>query len=277
MFHNPAKDFLYLPEFASGQKRVTIYDSEGIYRGTLSLDLPSQQLDKIWKLILCEDSSLVVVLSERIGWEPYGKFYVTQNKISIKHFNKKGEFLSDIFKLTMDEELSHAPRYGEPRIFFLPSLLVKLTPIENILVAKTDENFLTIFDNKGHKIKTIELDIAKEKLSEGEFQREKNLIVGLMSDERMKYLARNMIKLDYKPIYSNMFLERDHIILTKATKRDENYSVTESELIFFDWNGKMLKSKKIKGQLMNTKKDKLFIKIIDPDMNEHFKITTDKN
>lgn len=60
--------FLYLPEFASGQKRVTIFDSEGTYKGTLSLDLPSQQMDRIWELDFCEDGSFYVVLSERIGW-----------------------------------------------------------------------------------------------------------------------------------------------------------------------------------------------------------------
>lgn len=272
MFHNPSNDFLYLPEYVSGQKRVTVYDSEGNYKGTLKVDLPIPQMDKIWKIAFLEDGSFYIKLQERIGWKPRGKLFTTQRKTSIKYFNQKGDFLADIFTITMDNELSNGPRWGGPQILFLPSILMGITPEGNIIIAKTDDNLLTVFNKKGVKKKTIQLEISRAKLSDKEFQEEKETLVEDLSDPRMKYLARKMIKLDYKPIYSNLFLQKEYIILSKIIRRDESYYVKESELIYFDWKGKKLGNKLVQGEVLNIQEGKIYIKYVDPEGTEHFKI-----
>lgn len=275
LFHNPKNNYLYLPEFFSSQKKVTMYDSDGIDKGTFDLDMPSQQMDKISNLAFCKDGSFYVSLNERIGWKSIGKFYTTQEKISIKYFNEKRQFRTDIFKTTMDDEFSNAPRYGGPRIFFRPSILTKLTHDDNILVAKTDENFFTVFNQSGDKIETINLDIQKDKLSRKEFESLKDIVVGNLRDPRMKYLAENMIKLGYKPIYANIFLQKENIILVRIAQRDENYSIQDSRLIYFTWSGKKLGSRKVEGEILNVNNGRIFVKLTDIDGTEQFKILDD--
>jgi len=272
MYHNLANDFLYLPEYFSGQKRVTIFDSSGNYQGILKISLPASLMDKIWHLSFLEDGSFYLMLQDRIGWNPVGKLFTTQDRIDVKYFNQKGDFVADIYTMTMDDEMSSGPGWGGPQILFKPSVLMELTPQGHIVIAKTDDNSLIAFDRNGNKLKTIQLEISQEKLSQLEFQREKDNLVGLMRDPRMKFLAREMIKLDYKPIYSNIFLEKKHIILLKVLERDENYYVTKSELILFDWNGKKLGRKTIGGVVMNIQNGKIYIKTVDSDGNEYFGI-----
>jgi len=272
MYHNPADDFLYLPEYFSGQKRVTVFDSEGNYQGTLKTNLPAPQMDKIWDLSFLEDSSFYLMLQNRIGWNPIGKLFTTQDKIDVKYFNQKGDFAADIFTEIMGDEMSSGPGWGGPQILFKPSILMELTPEGHIVIAKTDDNSLAVFDKNGNKLKTIQLEISREKLTQHEFQRERDKIVDLMMDSRMKFLARKMIKLDYKPIYSTIFSEKKYIILLKILERDENYYVTKSELILFDWKGKKLGLKIIDGVVMNIQNGKMYIKTVDSDGNEYFRI-----
>ena len=272
MFLNPANDFLYLPECFSSQKRVTIFDSDGNYQKTLKVDLPIPLMDKIWKLSFLKDGSFYLMTMERVGWKPIGKIFTTQNKIEVRYFNKKGDFVSDIFTVIMDEELSNGPRWGGPQILFKPSVLMELTSEENIAIGKTDENFLTVFDRKGNKLKIIKLEIPREKLNENEFQREKASLVALISDSRMKSLARKMIKLDYKPIYSKIFLEEGCIILSKILERNESFYVKKSELVLFHWKGNKLGRNTIQGEVMNIQRGKVFIKSVDMEGYEHFRI-----
>lgn len=272
MYHNLENDFLYLPEYFSGQKRVTIFDSDGNYQGNLKISLPASLMDKIWHLSFLEDGSFYLMLQDRIGWKPAGKLFTTQDKIDVKYFNQKDEFIADIFTITMDNEMSSGPGWGGPQILFKPSILMRLAPEGHIVIAKTDDNSLIVFDKNGNKLRTIKLEISREKLSEQEFRRERDKIIGLMRDARMKFLARKMIKLDYKPIYSNVFSGKKYIILLKIIERDENYYVTKSELILFDWNGKKLGRKIVNGAAMNIQNGKMYIKTVDSDGEEYFRI-----
>ena len=272
MYHNPENDFLYLPEYSSGQKRVTVFDNDGNYQGTLKINLPAPLMDRIWHLSFLEDGSFYLMLQDRIGWNPIGKLFTTQDKIDVKYFNQKGDFVADISTMTMDDEMSSGPGWGGPQILFKPSILMELAPEGHIMIAKTDDNSLAVFDKNGNKLKTIQLEISREKLTQQEFQRERDKIVDLMMDSRMKFLARKMIKLDYRPIYSIIFSEKKYIILLKILERDENYYVTKSELILFDWKGKKLGLKIIDGVVMNIQNGKMYIKTVDSDGNEYFRI-----
>lgn len=273
MFHNPSNDCLYLPEYFSVQKRVTILDSNGSYKGNMKIDLPPQLMDKIWNLAFLEDGSFYITLRDRFGWEPIGKgLYVTQNKISVKYFNKGGEFISDIFSITMRNEMSNGPNWGGPRILYLPSVSVNLIK-ENVLIAKNDENTLSIFNKKGEKINDISLPISREKLSKNEFNEKKEEMIDFIKDARIKYLVQKMIKVDYKPIFTNLFTDEDFIILVKNSNTNETGYMIESELIYVDWDGKELRRDKIPGYVMNVQDKKLYIKSYDDIGNENFKIT----
>lgn len=279
MFHNPLNDFLYLPEFVSMAKgKVTIYDSEGNYKGLLKPDISLKHMDRIKKIIFLKNNSYFIVTEERVGWKPIGKLFITQNEIWVRSFNKDGKLISGIFKVKIIDELSNAVRYGGPQILFKPSLLVKLTPREHIAISRTDENTISIYNINGTKINTINLEISKEKLSDEEFNKAKKGLLKYFEKEkgsRMHYLAKNMIKLEYKKIYWGQFLTPNYIILEKTASRDDYGYIKTSKLIFFDWKGAKKGEKIVDGYVMNIHKGYGLIKYYDNDSNEHFKIEPD--
>jgi hypothetical protein len=278
MFHNPVNDWLYLPEFVSGGKaKVTIYDSDGTFKGLLTPELSRKHMDQIWEIVFLKDGSYVIVTKERVGWKPEGKFFLTQQETWVRYFNPAGKLAGDIFKMTAADELSQAVNWGGPSILFRPSLLVNATPDENyIAVARTDENHLSLYDKQGKKIKTITLEIPRETLTDEQFNAAKQARVKLYEGKtdmgRMLYLAKNMIKLEYKPIYANQFLTPAYIILAKIASRDEDGYPKTSKLIFFDWKGKKKGEKIVEGYVMNIKAGNLLIQSYDDESNEHFRI-----
>ena len=93
------------------------------------------------------------------------------------------------------------------------------------------------------------------------------------ADDRMLYLAKRMIKLDYKPIYYDFFFPGgSRIVLAKTAGRDESGYVTRSRLISFNGEGEKLYEHTIEGVVKMIRNNRIFIKYWDSDGNEYFKI-----
>lgn len=276
MFHNPKNDYLYLPEFYSmGKGRVTIYDSDGNYKGLLKPDISRTHMDRIAEIAFFKDGNYFIVTNERVGWKPVGKLFKTQEEVRVRYFNEKGQLVSDISRTTDDDELSHAVRWGGPGILFAPRTLVKLAPDEQIAVSKNDNNEILIYNVRGEKVKSIKLDISREKLSDEEFNKKKEDLVNYFkrgSKPRMLMLAKKMIKLEYKPFYRTFFLTPGYIILSEIIKRDDSGYPQKDKLIFFTWKGEKKGEKVIEGIVINILNDKVFIKSYDEEGDESFRI-----
>ena len=276
MFSNPVNDYLYLPEYVSGGKgRITMYDSDGHYQGLLTPDVSREHLDRVWKIIFLKDGSYILITNERVDWEPVGKFFITRNEIWARYFKPDGQLISSLYKTKTIDELSHAPRYGGPQILFKPTVFIKLTPDEEIAVSKNDENEISIYDIAGKKIRTITLDIPREKLSNAEFQEAKKGLIKAFEKEagsRMHYLAKNMIKLDFKPIYWGQFLISDYVILARLEGQDDYGFPKKTRLLLFTWEGKKVGEKVFPGAVYGIKNGRVFIVTFDDEGNEHFKI-----
>ena len=275
MFHNPQNDYLYLPEYySSGKGRITIYDSDGNYRGLLTPKISINHMNKVSKLMFLKDGSYYLITQERVGWEPVGSLFKTQDEVWVRYFDPVGKMVSDIFKTTVDDELSNAVRYGGPQILFKPSLLVKQTPDNCVAITKTDENIITVYNAEGKKVRTVTLDIPREKLTDTEFEAAKKQLVKILerSDGRMQELGKKMIKLEYKPFYHTCYLVPQYILLSKILKTDDYGYTKETQLIFFDWQGKKKGEKVIQGAVYGIKNGQVFIVSFDDEGNEYFRI-----
>ena len=271
MFHNPVNDFLYLPEISSGVGRVSVFDSNGNFKDYLEVELAPGRKDDIYKLIFLQDGSFYTILSERVGWEPNGKIYLTKSKLSILYFDKNGKFISPIYTTFQNKEVADRPRMGGPRVLFLPNILIKKTPEGNICIGKGDENLLYIYNKRGSKQGYVELEMKRLLLGDDEFKKTKSQLVKAFKEgTRMQWLAKRMIKLKYKPIFDDFFVLADHYVLVDY-KRDRSIGYREqSTLIFFDKNGKRKFSKEIKGNVMNISSNQLYIVEYDQEGNETF-------
>jgi hypothetical protein len=275
MFHNPANDFFYLPEYYSGTGKVTIYDSRGNYQGLLKVDLPQTKMNKIAKFIFLEDGTFFLATSDRVAWKPEGKFFITQVEYRLGYYNKKGELLAEIFSRLLDDELSNAVRWGGPRILFRPSLLVKRTPGNQIAVAMNDDSKISIYNRKGKLVNTITLNLERKKLTRQPFEKAKANAVERLKrrgKDRMLYLMKNMIKLEYRPIYSNLFFHKDHIILLKPAERDDYGYVLKCKLMFFNKKGEKETEYLLPGWVRDLRQGKLYIISWDSSGSEYFKI-----
>ena len=276
MFHNPENDCLYLPEYYSmGKGKITIYDSDGNYKGLLKPDISRTHMDRIVKIMFAKDGTYYIVTRERVGWEPVGKLFKTQEEIRVRYFNREGQLISDIFKTTDDGNLSNAVRWGGPGILFAPRTMVEITPDEQIAVAKNDNNKISIYNTRGEKVKTIEPDISREKLTDEEFNRAKDGLVNYLKrthDSRMIKLAREMIQSEYKPLYQTFFLTPGNIVLSEGLEGDKSDNTPKNRLIVFNWKGEKQGEKVIKGWVMNVTKDRIFVKYYDDEENEYFRI-----
>jgi len=277
MFLNPVNDSLYLPEYVSMAKgKVTVYDSEGNFKGLLQPEISREHLDRIWKLIFLKDRSYLVITQDQVGWEPAGKFFITQKEIWVRHFNQDGKLISEILKIKNIDELSHAINYGGPEILFRPDILINVSTDEKYIIqSRTDENTVTLYDKQGKKIETITLDLSRRKITDEEFEKAKVESLSQKwgkSNPRMVYLREHMIKLDYQPIYSNIFLTPASIVLLITNSTYDDGYVKTSKLVFFDWQGKKKGEKVIEGEVMGIKGDKGLIISYDDEANEHFRI-----
>ncbi|NIM10914.1 MAG: hypothetical protein GTO45_02915 [Candidatus Aminicenantes bacterium] len=271
MFHNPVNDFLYLPEISSGVGRVSIFDSNGNFKDYLEVELAPRQKDHIYKLIFLEDGSFYTLLSERVDWEPKGKIYMAKYKLSVLYFGKNGKLKSPIYTTFQNKEVADRPRMGGPQVLFLPSILIKKTPVGNICIGKTDENLLYIYDKCGSKRDSVELEIKRLLLSDDEFQKTKSeLVKAFKEGSRMQWLAKHMIKLKYKPIFYNFFVFQDYYVLVDIKRDGLLEYPEETTLIFFDKKGKRKTSKKINGNVMNILNTQLYIVEYDQEGNETF-------
>ena len=275
MFHNPINDFLYLPEYVSKRGKITVYDSIGKFQGFMNVELSNSQKDHVSEILFLNDGSFYISTNERVNWKPQGKFFITQDEYKIEYFDKDGHLLAEIFRTILDDELSNAVRWGGPQIFFKPSILTALTPEGNIALAKNDENTFSIYNRQGKVIETVTLEINRIKLSDGRFNKNREMTLEDWkgkTDERMLYLVKHMIKLNFEPIYSNFFLTENKIILSKPYERDDYGYVKKSKLLFFDKKGKKKTEKIIDGKVINIQKNSLFIVFFDSEGNEHFRI-----
>jgi len=276
MYLNPANDYLYLPEFMSMTKgKITIYDSNGIYKDLLKPEISRDHMDMVGDIFFFKDGSYILVTYDRVDWKPAGKFFITQEEVLARCFEPDGKLKAQIFKTYLDDELSNAVRWGGPTILFTPSLSTNLTPEEQIAIAKTDENFISFYDRSGKKVRTVTLAIPREKLGDKEFEKAKELKIEEIkryNDERMLMLAKNMIRLEYKPIFKMQFFTPDYIVLSRIIEEDESGYARKTQLMFFDWQGRKKGEKVIAGRVVNREKDLAMIIAYDDDGNESYRI-----
>lgn len=273
MSHNPANDFLYLPEYASGIGRISTFDSEGNFKGYMNIPLTHEQKDNILRFFFLNDGSYYVSLSERINWKPHGDLYLTEDRLTVYCIAQDGKTKTEIFQAIQNNELSNQPRYGGPNILFQSSILVRLTPEGHICVTKNDQNELKIYDRSGKRVKTITLDIQPVPLDEKEFEKAREELVGYFKEgDRMQWLAKHMIKLKYKPIYHNLFVRENDYVLSQITQEDEDGYPRASSLAFFDHQGKKISEKKVPGYVLSLDEKNLFIKEYDDEGNERFRL-----
>ncbi len=278
MFHNPVNDFLYLPEYVSNRGKITVYDSSGKFQGLLNVELSLKKKDSVSQILFLNDGTFFIVSEVRVNWKPLGKFFITQDEYKIEYFDKDGYLLAEIYKTILDEELSSGVGWGGPRIFFLPSIVVGLTPEGNIALAKNDENTVAIYNRQGKAIETVTLEINREKLSDKMFNKTRERTLENWKgkeDERMINLVKHMIKLDFKPIYSGFYLAGNRIILSRALEWDDSGYIKKSKLIFFDKKGKKEAEKIIDGDVSRIENKSLFIVSWDSEGNEYFRIEED--
>ncbi len=271
MHFSPVSQCFYLPEFYSGSKGgITIYGTDGAYKGLLKLELSHKEMDRVSHLLFYKDGSYIAAVDNRVGWKPHGKYFLTEEETTIKHFNSQGKMQKEIHRWTSFGELSDKVRWGGPTLFFRPWPLLKLTPKEEIAKVINDSNTITLFDRKGAKTRTITLQLERKKITGKEFETKKAESVEFFktrSKPRMLELAKNMIKLEYKPIMWDIFLE-DKFIAARTDAEKGN----QEQIIYFDWNGKRIGSELVDGQVMNLSGGKVYIKFEDSDENELFKI-----
>lgn len=273
MFYNPVNSFLYLPEFYSLVPRISIFDSEGNFKNYLDIEVSPNQKDHISKIIFLNDGSFYAMLDERIGWEPHGDVYLTKDKFSLLYFDKSGKLKAKVFETFRNDEIANAPKWGGPGILFSPSIITRITREGNICIWKSDENILQFYNKTGAKVGITTLETKPVLLSNDEFEAAKNeSIKSNENDLRMQGLAKKMIKLKYKPIYSTYFLANDYYIFVDFKKQNAGGYTKETEINIFNKNGKLISSKIVKGLVMNVSDNKLYIKDYDEDDNELFRI-----
>lgn len=273
MYHNPVNDFLYLPEYSSGVGRISMFDSDGNFKNYFDLELSQNKKDHIWKLIFLEDGSFYTLLSERVDWDPYGKIYLTKDQLSVLYFDNNGKLKSPIYTTFQNKEVADRPRWGGPRVLFLPNILIKKAPGGNICIGKSDENLLHIFDKKGSEQDSIELEIKRLPLGDEEFLKAKaESVKAFKEGSRMQWLAKRMIQLKYKPIYSNFFVLADYYVLVNFKRENLTGYQGKSTLIFFDKKGKRKSSLEINGYVKKITDTRLYIVEYDREDNETFLI-----
>jgi hypothetical protein len=91
----------------------------------------------------------------------------------------------------------------------------------------------------------------------------------------MLSLVKNMIKLDFQPIYYGFYQAGNNIILTKPQEVDNSGYIKKSKLIFFDKKGKKEREKIIDGDVTRIENKSLFIVSFDSEGNEFFRIEED--
>jgi hypothetical protein len=273
MYHNPSNDFLYLPEMSSSIFRITVFDSDGNFKNYLDIEISPTLKDNISKMIFLDDGSFYAMVSERKDVEPYSGIYLTRDKYSLLYFDKTGKLKARIFELIKNDEMSSGPGWGGPGILFRPSIVVRNTPEGNVCLAKTDENILNFYDKNGTKLGTTTLDIKRELLSDSEFKEAKAELIELSKkDLRMQDLAKKMIQLKYKPIYSTLWVIKDRYVISKQKKDSPLGFTKETTLTFFDKNGKRLASKNVNGFVLGITNSHMYVKEYDEDTNEFFRI-----
>ena len=88
----------------------------------------------------------------------------------------------------------------------------------------------------------------------------------------MQDLAKKMIQLKYKPIYSTFWVIKDRYVISKQKKDSPLGFTKETMLTFFDKDGKRLESKNVNGFVMGITDIHMFVKEYDEDTNEFFRI-----
>jgi len=272
---NPDNNFLYFPETYSGLSRVSVFDSDGRFKNYMDLELAPAQKNHILKLIFSEDGSFFTIISDRIDWEPRGNVFVTKDKRSLLYFDKKGKLKNTVYTVFENMEMADRPRMGGPRVLFLPSIIIRKTPEGDICIGKTDENEFHFYNTIGAKLSTLKLDMEQVKLSDDEFETTKSKLITYYEEgSRMQWLAKRMIKIDYKPIYENFFVLPKHVAVIEIERENVLEYPRETRVILFDRSGKRISVKRIKGKayVLNILDNRLYIKEYDEEGDESFRI-----
>lgn len=273
MFYNPANDCLYLPEFYSqGKGKVSIYDCDGHYKGLMKVNISLRHMDMIQNLCFLKDGSFYAATSERVDWKPEGKWFITQEEVYTRYFKPGGELAAEIHKGRYPGEMSSGKGWGGPGLLFAPRYCIRITDDEGLAVIRNDENMLTVFDKTGKPVKTILIAIEKEILTDEEFtgMRDENLsYFSSRNDPRMTALAKEMVKLKYKPAFSSLFITKKYIVLTKNDVAAP--APQKQKLKFFNHQGRYLGQKLIDGLISRYTDDYIIIFSYSKDEAETFR------
>jgi hypothetical protein len=243
----------------------------GIYIGLLKTQGTKINLDTIKSLIFSNDSEMFIMTNKRIGWESVGNLYITQDETNIKSFDKNGKFINKIFTIKIDGELSHKRGYGGPNILFKPHIIMRIIQFNHIIIAKSDENVINIYNKFGKITTSIKLNLSKNKLSKSAFIKHKKLLISYFTPgNRMHYLAKHMIKRNYKNIYDNIFILNNKIILSQNRKIDNNGNIQKTKLQIYNLQGKIIKEQLINGQVIAITNNFLLKINSDSDDNQTF-------
>ncbi len=270
MFHNPFDDRLYLPEY-HGRGRISIFNTGGTFEGYLELELTPKQKNRIWQFLFLKDGSFFVQLNERVDWQPVGKLFLTKDKLMLLHFDGSGKLLKEVFSTFENQEMSNRPGMGGPRILFSPNTLLRTTVQGNPIVIKTDDPQVRILGANGNKLENRALEIKKRPLSEEEFESTRDELVAYTKNPRMKMLAKNMVKLDYKPIFNSVYFSGPWTILASEKRGSLFDSVNSTALSFFSQEGKFEFSCEIPGQVLSITNGRVFYFEVDDEENEIYK------
>jgi hypothetical protein len=277
MFHNPANDYLYLPEVYSGVGRISMFDSDGYFKNYMKIEVSPQQKDKVVNLKFLADGSFYAIIDERIDWEPSGNFFITKDRLTVLYFSAEGKLKQKIYETIKNGEFADKRRWGGPGIFFNPDILLRTTLEGDICIGKTDENEFHFYNKKGIQIKNLKIDIKKQLLEDAQFEKTKaEFVEALKKDDRMQMLAKHMIKLEYKPIYFNYFILPKHIAITDVIKADSALGRTkETKVSLYDRStGRLISSQFVKDHVMGISNHLLFIMAMDEEENESFRVET---
>ncbi|MCP5050373.1 MAG: hypothetical protein GY940_24635 [bacterium] len=252
---------------------MSVFDSDGKFKNYMDIELSKRQKNNILKLIFFDDGTFCAIVTLRVDWEPKGKIFLTKETYSLFYFDQNGKLKATVYNTFKNGEVADKPRWGGPNIVFKPTILVRKTPEGNLCIGKTDENVFQFYNKKGVKIGTTTLEMDRILLSDSEFEKTKAaLVAAYKKNSRMKWLARRMIKLKYKPIYHNFYLTRDYFIIFHLTKKNELGHTTETTLTLFDKNGTRKCTKKVDGYVMNILNNRLHIITYDDEGDESFRI-----
>ncbi len=105
MFHNRSNNHLYLPEYASGLGRVSVFNNDGKFKNYMDIELSQRAKKNIFKLIFFNDGTFCAIVTLRVDWEPKGNIFLTKETYSVFYFAPHGTLKATVYNTFQHGEL----------------------------------------------------------------------------------------------------------------------------------------------------------------------------